>query len=92
MFSSFMKYSGYRQALFIFDRIRSSIEALGGTPGDVVRTRTYVTDASYVDAASRAHGEIFHDIRPASTMLVVSGLVDPELLVEIEATAVLPDR
>ena len=55
---------------------------------DVVRTRMYVTDASAADPVARVHGEVFGDVRPAATLVVVSALIEPGLLVEIEADAV----
>jgi enamine deaminase RidA (YjgF/YER057c/UK114 family) len=61
----------------------------GAAASDVVRTRIYVTDRDAVDAVSRVHGEAFGDIRPAATMVVVAGLVDPRWRVEIEAEAVV---
>lgn len=70
------------------------IEALteaGGSPSDVVRTRMYVTDAAHADTVGEAHGEVFGEIRPASTMVVVSGLLDARWLVEMELEAVLPE-
>jgi enamine deaminase RidA (YjgF/YER057c/UK114 family) len=64
------------------------IEA-GGRPEDVVRTRMFITDAAHSEAVGAAHGEVFSGIRPASTMVVVSGLLDPRWKVEIEMEAVL---
>jgi enamine deaminase RidA (YjgF/YER057c/UK114 family) len=61
----------------------------GGSPEDVVRTRMFITDAAHADAIGEAHGEIFGEIRPASTMVVVSGLLDPRWVVEMELEAVL---
>lgn len=64
-----------------------AIEQLGGSAEDVVRTRQYLIDAADADAVGRAHGRWFADIRPASTMIVVAGLLRPEWRVEIEAEA-----
>ena len=68
-----------------------ALAELGGRPEDVIRTRHYITDADaeVVDAISTAHGEIFGDIRPASTMVVVAGLIDPRWKVEVELDAVV---
>jgi enamine deaminase RidA (YjgF/YER057c/UK114 family) len=66
-----------------------ALAELGGEVSDVVRTRTYLVNRSDWEAAGRAHGEVFADVRPASTMLVVAGLLDPGWLVEIEVDAVL---
>jgi enamine deaminase RidA (YjgF/YER057c/UK114 family) len=74
-----------RQALAT---IASSLERAGFTLGDVVRTRMFVTDISRWEEIGRVHGEVFGDIRPATAMLEVSGLLDPAMLVEIEADAV----
>jgi enamine deaminase RidA (YjgF/YER057c/UK114 family) len=60
-------------------------------PEHVVRTRTYLTDAAYAGAVGRAHGAVFGEIRPASTMIVVAALLDPRWKVEIEAEAILDD-
>lgn len=64
-----------------------AIEQLGGSAEDVVRTRQYLVDAADADAVGRAHGRWFGDVRPASTMIVVAGLLRPEWRVEIEAEA-----
>ena len=74
-----------RRALAI---IRAAIEALGGRMEDVVRTRMFVTDIAAFDEVGRAHGEVFRDIRPATSMVEVSRLVDGAL-VEIEADAIV---
>ena len=74
-----------REVLAIIER---SLERAGFTLADVVRTRMYVTDIGRWEEVGRAHGEVFGDIRPASTMVEVSALIDPELLVEIEVDAV----
>jgi enamine deaminase RidA (YjgF/YER057c/UK114 family) len=70
--------------------IIAAIEQLGGSARDVIRTRTYITRVEDWEQIGRAHGEFFADIRPASTMVKVGGLLDPDWLVEIEADAVLP--
>lgn len=71
----------------------AALAELGGRPEDVIRTRHYITDgdAEVVDAISSVHGEIFGEIRPASTMLVVAGLIDARWKVEIELDAVVAD-
>ena len=74
-----------RQALAI---IRESLERAGFTLADVVRTRMFVTDISRWEEVGRAHGEVFGDVRPATTMVQVVALIDPDMLVEIEADAV----
>lgn len=77
------------QTRIILRKIAAAIEQAGGTVRDVVRTRIYVTDIARWEAVGRAHGEVFGDIRPASTMVEVARLIDPAMLVEIEAEAVL---
>jgi enamine deaminase RidA (YjgF/YER057c/UK114 family) len=71
-------------------RIAEALAQLGCGLEHVVRTRIFVTDISQWEAVGQAHGEFFADIRPASTMVEVSALIDPVLLVEVEADAVLP--
>jgi enamine deaminase RidA (YjgF/YER057c/UK114 family) len=68
--------------------IEVSLERAGFTLNDVVRTRMFVTDISRWEEIGRAHGEVFGDIRPATTMVQVAALIDPAMLVEIEADAV----
>ena len=78
------------QARYIFDKIGIALAAAGSCLADVVRTRIYVTDMSRWEAVGLAHGEVFKDVRPVSTLVEVSKLIDPRLLVEIEAEAVVP--
>ncbi len=79
----------YGQTVRCLEIIKAAIEQAGGKLTDVVRTRMYVTDLSKQDDIGRAHGEFFRDIRPAATMVGVSGLVRDDWYVEIEADAVL---
>jgi enamine deaminase RidA (YjgF/YER057c/UK114 family) len=74
-----------RQALEI---IAESLQRAGFSINDVVRTRIFVTDISRWEEIGRAHGEVFGDVRPATTMVQVAALIDPDMLVEIEADAV----
>ncbi|HEY0167966.1 MAG TPA: RidA family protein [Jatrophihabitans sp.] len=77
------------QAREAIRRISAALEQVGASLEDVVRTRMFLTDISRWEEVGRAHGEFFADIRPASSMLEVSALIEPELLVEIEADAVI---
>ena len=77
------------QARRCLEIIVAALGEAGAQPADVVRTRTYLIDAADGDAVGRVHGEVFGEARPASTMVVVSGLLDPRWRVEIEAEAVL---
>jgi enamine deaminase RidA (YjgF/YER057c/UK114 family) len=78
----------YAQALQCFRNIEKALHEVGANFRDVVRTRMYVTDITRWEAVGRAHGQIFRDIRPVATMVEVSRLIDPEMLVEIEVEAV----
>lgn len=79
----------YAQTLFALEIIKKAIEALGGEMKDVVRTRMYVTDISKWQEIGKAHREYFKGIEPATTMVQVAGLIDVNMLIEIEATAIL---
>jgi enamine deaminase RidA (YjgF/YER057c/UK114 family) len=78
-----------RQARRCFEIIEAALAQAGGGLGDVVRTRMFLTRAEDTDAVSAVHGELFADIRPAATMVIVAGLVVPAWRVEIEADALL---
>ena len=78
------------QARNIFRTMAGVLAEAGGSLADVVRLRTYVASAAYCEAVLTVQGEVFADIRPAATIVVVSGLLRPEMKVEIEAEARLP--
>jgi enamine deaminase RidA (YjgF/YER057c/UK114 family) len=78
------------QARAILERIDAVLLEHGASLADVVATRMYVTDGAHAEAVGLAHGAVFKDVRPAATLLVVAALVDPRMLVEIEAHAVAP--
>lgn len=75
-----------------FEIIEKALMEAGGSLEDVVRTRVYLTDPRYANAVERVHGELFTDIRPANTTLVVAALLNPEWKVEVEVDAVIGTR
>jgi len=76
------------QARAIFEIVRGTLNRAGFSLGDVVRTRMYVTDVASIPDVGAVHGEVFRDVRPAATSVVVAGLIDASVLVEIEVDAV----
>ena len=79
----------YAQAKQAISNIEKALIEAGASLNDVVRTRIYLTDISRLEEAARAHGEAFGEIRPASSMVEVSALAEPQMLVEVEAIAVI---
>ena len=86
--------AGYisKQTDYIFNKIRNALNHAGSKMSDVIRTRMYLTDINDWEAVARVHGDIFSDIKPVSTLVEVSGLIDKELLIEIEVSAVVSGR
>ncbi len=80
----------YEQTLFIFSKIEKALQQLGGSLQDVVRTRMFVTNIDEWELVGKAHGEIFATIKPVTSMIEVKRLIDKELLIEIEVTAIVP--
>lgn len=78
----------YQQTKFIITKIEGVLKQAGFALKDVVRTRMFVTDISHWEEVGRAHGEFFREIKPATTMVEISALIEPDFLVEIEVTAV----
>ena len=83
------KGDAYLQSKVIIEIAEAALKAAGATLSDVIRTRMYVKDMADWESVSKAHGESFSDIRPATTLVEVSAFVDPDMLVEIEFTAYL---
>ena len=82
----------YEQTKYIISKIERALRTAGGTLKDVVRTRIFTTDISRWEAIGQAHGEFFKEIKPASTMVEVKALINPDLLVEIEATVIIQEN
>jgi len=79
----------YGQTIQVLENLKRALEKAGASLGDVVRTRMFVTDISLWKEYGRAHGEYFRDIRPVTSMLEVKALIDPGLMIEIEADALI---
>ena len=79
----------YAQTVFIIRKIENVLAELGGSLNDVIRTRMFVTNIAEWEKAGKAHGEFFKTIRPVTTMVEVSSLISKDLLIEIEATAII---
>jgi enamine deaminase RidA (YjgF/YER057c/UK114 family) len=79
----------YQQTKFILTKIETYLQKAGATMANVTRTRIFVCDISKWEEVAKAHAEFFHEIKPVATMVEVSRLIAPELLVEIEVTAVI---
>jgi enamine deaminase RidA (YjgF/YER057c/UK114 family) len=80
--------SAYEQTRFIIQKIEGVLKKAGASLKDVVRTRMFVTDISRWEEYGKAHGEFFKDVKPCTSMIEIKGLIAPEYLIEIEATAV----
>jgi enamine deaminase RidA (YjgF/YER057c/UK114 family) len=83
--------SVYEQSRKALSNVIAALATVGAKPADVIRTRLFITDISRWKDLGRAHGEVFGDIRPVTAMYGISALLDPRMLVEIEATAYIPD-
>ncbi len=82
----------YGQAIYILRKIERALIAAGASLDDVIRTRIFVVEHDHWEQVARAHGEIFSQIRPANTLVVVNALIGPEYLVEIEADALIETK
>lgn len=79
----------YRQTRQALSNVEAALQEAGASMDDVVRTRLFVRDIDQWEAVGRAHGEVFRDVRPATSMVEVSRLIDPDMLVEVEAVAIV---
>ena len=82
----------YQQTKFIIRKIERALNEAGGSLDNIIRTRIYVTNINDWSAIGKAHGEFFREIKPATTMIGVKSLIDPNFVVEIEATAIIPEK
>jgi enamine deaminase RidA (YjgF/YER057c/UK114 family) len=82
----------YAQTVYTIRKIERALGEAGASLSDVVRTRTFITDISRWEAFARAHGELFGAIRPVSTLVQVSALIDPDHLIEMEVDAVIDGK
>jgi enamine deaminase RidA (YjgF/YER057c/UK114 family) len=83
--------NAYEQTKFIIQKIEGVLQKAGASLKDVVRTRMFVTDISRWEEYGKAHGEYFKNIKPCTSMIEVKGLIAPEYLIEVEATAIISE-
>ena len=83
--------NAYEQAKYCLQKIELALKEAGATLNDVVRTRMFVTDISLWEEFGKAHGEFFKEIKPVTSMIEIKSLIDPQMLIEIEATAVISE-
>ena len=81
----------YQQTRFIIQKIESALKEAGASLKDVIRTRMFVTDISRWEEYGKAHGEFFNEIKPTTSMVEVKALIHPDMLIEMEATAILSE-
>jgi len=83
------KDDAYRQTQYIYQKIQKVLESAGATMANIIRVRMFVTDISRWEEYGEAHSEFFKDIKPCNTMVEVSALIEPDYMIEIEATAMM---